>query len=81
MPNRGTYVVRVDVEEEEPGRWSAVVPDLPGCYGLGDTREEAIGSLEINARDYLRTLKDMGRLPEPIDDARFFDGPVLALSA
>ena len=33
-----TYVFEVDIEQEEGGRWSAVIPALPGC-NVQDTPE------------------------------------------
>ena len=40
-----TYVLDVEVEQEEDGRWSAEVPYFPGCAAWGYTREEALEML------------------------------------
>ena len=37
--------VTVLVHKEKDGFW-AEVPDLPGCYSQGDTREELIQNIE-----------------------------------
>jgi len=33
----------VVIEREDDGRYSAYVPDLPGCTSMGQTRREAAG--------------------------------------
>ena len=30
-----TYAFEVDIEQEEDGRWSAVIPASPGCNAWG----------------------------------------------
>ena len=34
--------MRIELEQEEDGRWIAEVPDLPGTMAYGQTREEAV---------------------------------------
>ncbi len=38
-------------EQGDSGGWGAYSPDVPGCYALGDTREE----VERNMREVLAT--------------------------
>ena len=40
-----SYIFEVELAEEEDGRWSAVVPDLPGCATWGYTAAEAMEAL------------------------------------
>jgi predicted RNase H-like HicB family nuclease len=40
--------------EEPDGRYSVEVPELPGCYSAGDTREEALR----NAREAIECHLD-----------------------
>ena len=52
--------------EQGETNWGAMVPDLPGCISIGNTREE----VETNVRDaielYLDVLKERGEtLPTP----------------
>ncbi len=47
--------MRIEIEQETDGRWIAEAPELPGVMVYGDTREDAIRSVEILA---LRVLAD-----------------------
>ena len=47
--------LRVEVEQEEDGRWLADVVDLPGVLAYGQTREEALSKVEALA---LRVIAD-----------------------
>jgi predicted RNase H-like HicB family nuclease len=49
----------VEIEEEEDGRWLAVIPQLPGCATWGYTKEEAIKSLQEAAKAYLEIQDEM----------------------
>lgn len=59
-----TYIFRIEIEQEEDGRWSAEVPTLPGCATWGYTREEAMKSIQEAAQLYIASLLEHGeRLP------------------
>ena len=45
----------IEHEQEEDGRWLAVVPELPGVLAYGATAEEAMGKAEALA---LRVLAE-----------------------
>jgi predicted RNase H-like HicB family nuclease len=47
--------LRVEVEQEEDGRWLAEVPEFPGVLAYGPTRPEAIARSQALA---LRVLAD-----------------------
>jgi predicted RNase H-like HicB family nuclease len=47
--------MRLEVEQEEDGRWLAEAPDLPGALAYGASRSEAIAKVEALA---LRVLAD-----------------------
>jgi len=47
--------MRVELEQEEDGRWIAEVPDLPGVMAYGPTRAEALSRVKALA---LRALAD-----------------------
>lgn len=50
---------------EEDG-WGAIIPDLPGCVGGGDTIEEALIMLEDARRGWLESaLTHNDFIPEP----------------
>ena len=48
-------MLRIDVEQENDGRWIAEIPILPGVLAYGDSREDAISKVEALA---LRALAD-----------------------
>ena len=47
--------LRIEIEQEDDGRWIAEVPDLPGVLVYGTTRDDAIQKAEALA---LRALAD-----------------------
>ena len=47
--------MRIEVEQEEDGRWLAEVPELPGVLAYGPSREVAVGHAQALA---LRVLAD-----------------------
>lgn len=58
-----SYIFRVELSQDEDGRWNAVVPSLEACYTWGKTREEALA----NIQDALRCcLEDMFAHGEPL---------------
>lgn len=57
-----TYIFEVDLEQEEDGRWSALVPALPGCNAWGYTKEETLQAIRDNAEMYLEVLTEFGEL-------------------
>ena len=59
-----TYVLEIEIEQEEDGRWSAIVPALPGCNAWGYTKEEALVAIRDNAEMYLEDLHESGE-PAP----------------
>ncbi len=61
-----TYIFRVEIEEEDDGRWSAEVPTLPGCATWGYTKEEALQSIREATELYIESLLAHGD-PVPAD--------------
>ena len=60
-----TYIFRVEVEQDEDGRWGAEVPSLPGCATQGPTKEEALEALNEATKAYLEVLAENDQpLPE-----------------
>ncbi len=47
--------LKIEIEQEDDGRWIAEVPELPGVMNYGKTREEAITHVEAMA---LRAMAD-----------------------
>jgi len=61
-----TYIFRVEIEQEEDGRWSAEVPTLSGCATWGHTKEEALQSIREATELYIESLLAHGETV-PID--------------
>jgi predicted RNase H-like HicB family nuclease len=55
--------LRIEVEQEEDGRWLAEVPELPGVLSYGATRQEAIDKAQALC---LRVLADRLDHGEPV---------------
>lgn len=47
--------MRIEIEQEEDGRWLTEIPDLPGVMAYGTSREEAVARIKALA---LRVLAD-----------------------
>ncbi len=63
-----TYVLEVEIEQEEDGRWSAIVPALPGCNAWGYTKQETLNAIRDNAEMYLEDLQESGE-PAPWEES------------
>ncbi len=55
----------VIIEKAADGGYGAYVPDLPGCVGMGNTREEAMENIAEAIRFHLEGMKAEG-LPIPL---------------
>ena len=56
----------VTLEAQDDGGYVASVPDLPGVWTQGDTREEAVAMVKDAITGFHETLEDAGRpLPKP----------------
>ena len=55
-----SYVFRVELQEEEDGRWSAWIEALPGCAVWGYTREEALEAIQDAAEAYVEDMMEAG---------------------
>ena len=60
------YLVVVSDAEEADSGWRAFAPDLPGCAGVGATREEAVASVGESIRRRVDEARRNGiSLPQP----------------
>ena len=41
-----SYIFKVELTQDEDGRWNAVVPSLAACYTWGNTKEEALAQVQ-----------------------------------
>ncbi|MDE2058402.1 MAG: type II toxin-antitoxin system HicB family antitoxin [candidate division NC10 bacterium] len=75
-----TFIYPIEVEQEEDGRWSAVVPSLPGCATWGYTQQEAVKALQEAIDAYIFTLREAGRpIPQPPPNGEIIEIPALAV--
>lgn len=75
MIDTSKYTVFVSaLSEEDGGGFLARVPDLPGCMGDGETKEDAIRDAESAIVEWIQEYDKMGReVPPPgsfIEEAR-----------
>lgn len=76
-----SLVLKVVLQEEEDGRWSASVPALPGCSSWGYSPQEALENMKDAAEIYIEDMIDAGEsLPAPSDEIEFREEPVIAVS-
>ncbi|MFN8424858.1 MAG: type II toxin-antitoxin system HicB family antitoxin [Anaerolineales bacterium] len=51
---------------EEDQSFIAEVPELPGCITDGASTQEALANVEVIAREWIETARELGReIPEP----------------
>ena len=51
---------------EEDQAFIAEVPELPGCMADGTSYQEALSNVEVIAKEWIETAREMGRkIPEP----------------
>ena len=51
---------RAELEQDEDGRWSAWIDELPGCAAWGYTRDEALAALKDVAIAYVEDMVEAG---------------------
>ena len=57
-------------ERGEDGGWGAYLPDLPGVFALGDSREEVEANMEEALAAHVEVMEEQGMpLPEPVHAA------------
>lgn len=48
---------RILIEQDEDGMFIAECPSLPGCISQGETRKEALESIQDAIRGYIESLR------------------------
>jgi len=66
VPNTRKLTYTVVLEEDPPGHWHAYAPAVPGCFGGGRTRAEALRRYRAALRLHLAELAARGGSP-PIE--------------
>lgn len=69
-------IVVMPLSKEQGGGYVARVPDLPGCFGDGETREEAVADAQAAILEWVEEYSRIGRsIPEPGSLAAEFRKP------
>lgn len=51
---------------EDDEAFIAEVPELPGCAADGKTPQDALGQVQVVAREWIATARELGRpIPDP----------------
>ncbi len=76
-----TYVLRVELRQEDDGRWSVWAPSFPGLASWGHTRDEALRNIQDAAEAYLEDMIEAGE-PIPIEAGKIevIDNPAVAVT-
>jgi predicted RNase H-like HicB family nuclease len=73
-----SYIFRVELSQDDDGRWNAVVPTLRACYTWGNSREEALAYVQDAVRC---CVEDMIAHGEPLpDDVEVIDAPIASVT-
>lgn len=76
-----TLILKVALKEEEDGRWSALIPALPGCSSWGYSKQEVLDNIKDAAEIYIEDMIDAGEsLPPPSDEIEIMEEPAIAVS-
>ncbi len=73
-----SYILKVELSQDEDGRWNAAVPALPSCYTWGNTKEEALAYIQDAVRC---CVEDMIAHGEPVpEDVEVIEAPVVSIT-
>jgi predicted RNase H-like HicB family nuclease len=60
---------RTLLEQDEDGKFTATVPELPGCISCGSTRDEALKNVKEAIQAYIESLQKHNEpVPPPISE-------------
>lgn len=75
-----SYLFRVELAEEDDGRWSAWIEALPGCATWGYTREEALRNIRDGVEAYIRAMQKAGEEVPTDATIQVINEPVVAVT-
>ena len=52
-----TLILKVTLQEEDDGRWSASIPALSGCSSWGYSKQEALDNIKDAAEIYIQDIE------------------------
>ena len=74
-----TYVFRIELTEEDDGRWSAWIDVLPGCASWGYTKDEALKAIHDAAEAYVEDMIEAGEVL-PTEGVFTVEAPVVTIT-
>jgi predicted RNase H-like HicB family nuclease len=74
-----TYVFRIELAEEDDGRWSAWIDALPGCTAWGYTKDEALKAIQDAAEAYVEDMLEAGE-ELPKEGVTTVEAPVVTIT-
>jgi predicted RNase H-like HicB family nuclease len=75
-----TYLFRVELEDEDDGRWSAWIETFPGCATWDHSQEEALEALKDAAQAYIEVLLKKGQPTPAANAVQTIEAPVVAVT-
>lgn len=76
-----TLILKVALQEEDDGRWSASIPALPGCSSWGYSKQEALDNIKDAAEIYVEDMIDAREeLPTSPGTLEVIEGPAVTVS-
>ena len=76
-----TFVMKVDLKEEDDGRWSASVLAFPGCSSWGYSQQEALANIKDATEVYIEDMIESGEgFPVSSENIEVIDEPAVAVS-
>ncbi len=76
-----TYVLGVELKQEEDGRWSVWALGFPGLASWGHTRDEALRNIQDAAEAYLEDMIEVGEsIPVEAGKIEVIANPAVAVT-
>src|SRR5712692_885685 len=75
-----SYVFRVELAEEDDGRWSAWIDALPGCATWGYTSDEALHNIRDGVEAYIRAMQKAGQEVPKDATIQVLNAPVVTVT-
>ena len=58
-------IYQARIEQDEDGRWSSWIDELPGCAAWGYTRDEALSAIGEATAAYIEDMVEAGEIARP----------------
>lgn len=76
-----TYLFRVELQQEQDGRWSVWIPALAGLASWGHTKEEALRNIQDAAEAYVEDMVEAGdSIPLEAGQVDVIERPAVAVT-